>query len=212
MKKLVLKILVLWLVLNVQGVLVAQVNPIQTKIVSNVPELVKNAQKKMFPNTVVEKWFEIEKNLNSGKNEPKLYVAKFKNAEGNETYSKITDKGEVTKYWISLKGEKGLPLSVKTSINKTYAGSQITKVERIHYPQNNKIVYQVELQKNSTRTTSVIDEEGKVMREDKFISSRSVYQTNDAKESFIEPDSKESVNVMDEPEKNKNIKGFRFSE
>jgi len=42
------------------------------------------------------------------------------------------------------------------------------------------------------------------MREDKFISSRSVYQTNDAKESFIEPDSKESVNVMDEPEKNKN--------
>jgi hypothetical protein len=112
-----------------------------------VPELVKNAQKKMLPNTVVEKWFEIERNLNSGKNEPKLYVAKFKNAEGNETYSKITDKGEVTKYWISLKGENGLPLSVKTSINKTYAGSKIPKVERVHYPKTIKLFIKLNYKK-----------------------------------------------------------------
>jgi hypothetical protein len=159
---------------------------------TNVPQNVKDAQQKMFPNSQVEKWFMMERgpakegNVD-GKGKPTIYVAKFKNTEGYETFSRITDAGEVRGYMTRLQGEKGLPTNIKDATLKRFQGYKIVASQKIHHLKGNKTAYRITLVQNSTRVITFVDENG-----------------NEVKDANLAPELKE--NIMDIPEKNNNNK------
>ena len=177
----------------------AQINPIRQNRPLNVekrliettdvPQLVKDTQQRMFPNSQVEKWFTAgprsndrkEGNIES-KGNPNVFIAKFKNSEGFDTYSRITETGDVRGYMTRLEGEKGLPANIKESVNKRFPGFKILNSQKIYHAKTNNSAYRVVLTQNSTRVITFVDEKG-----------------NELKEENVDPEIKE--NILEVPDK-----------
>ncbi len=156
---------------------------------TDVPQIVKDVQQRVFPGTTVDKWFFAGEKANANERKnieakgiPNVYVASFKNKEGFDTHCRITENGEYKGYMTRLQGEKGLPTNIKESVNKRFSGFKIQGSQKIYQASKNKTIYRVVLIQNSTRIITIVDENG-----------------NEIKEENIEPDLKE--NIIEIPEK-----------
>lgn len=158
---------------------------------TDVPQLVKDTQQKVFPGTNVEKWFTLgnrgkSQNPNkntSNQNNPVVFVAQFKNNEGFNTHCRITETGDMRGYMVRLEGEKGLPANIKETIQKRFPNYTIQASQKIYSTKNNSSAYRVILSQNSNRVITFVDEKG-----------------NEIKEENMEPSLKE--NILTVPDKN----------
>lgn len=168
-----------------RGNLEARKNLVET---TDVPQVVKDAQQKQFPNTSVEKWFiknpQVEQKGSENKKAKSVYVALFKNTEGYMTHCRITDTGELRGSMTRLQGEKGLPQNIKDAVSKRFSGFKIVESQKIWNTKQNKNFYRIVLVQNSTRVITFTDENG-----------------NELKEANLPEDTKE--NMMDVPTENK---------
>ncbi len=179
------------LLLEFQGLIAQPGNRGQHKLnqalieVTNVPQLVKDTQQRMFPGTTVDKWLVNErpnKGGNKGMSKPVVYIARFKNQEGYITHCRITENGEVRGHMTMLQGEKGLPANIKDAVLKRFSGYKIQGSQKIYLAKNNKSAYRIVLVQNSTRVITFVDENG-----------------NELKEENLSPEIKE--NILEVPEK-----------
>ncbi len=141
---------------------------------TDVPQLVKDTQQRMFPGTNVEKWFTVgekkssqnpDKNI-EGKGNPMVYIAQFKNIDGFHTHCRITETGDVRGYMTRLEGEKGLPANIKEAIQKRFPEYKIQASQKIYYAKNNQSAYRISLNKNSTHIITFVDDNGNELKED----------------------------------------------
>lgn len=151
---------------NNRGAIEARRNLVET---TDVPQVVKDAQQKQFPNTSVEKWFvntpKVEQKEAEGKKAKTVYVALFKNQEGYMTHCRITDTGDLRGSMTRLQGEKGLPQNIKDAVSKRFSGFKIVESQKVWNAKQNKNFYRVVLVQNSTRVITFIDENGNELKE-----------------------------------------------
>lgn len=141
--------------------------------VSDVPQVVKDAQQRLFPGTSVEKWFVTERGPKGGngkemKEKPNIYIARFKDKEGYLTHCRIKEDGEIRGSMTMLQGEKGLPQNVKDAVLKRFPGYKIQAAQRVYHAKNNQKAYRVVLIQNSTKIITFTDENGNEIKEDKL--------------------------------------------
>lgn len=137
---------------------------------TDVPQVVKDAQQRMFQGTTVEKWFIAERGNKDkqGNNKPTIFVARFKDKDGYYTNCRIKDDGEIRGYMTFLQGEKGLPQNVKDAVLKRFPGYKIQASQRVYHAKNNKNAYRVTLMQGSTKIITFTDENGNEIKEDKL--------------------------------------------
>ncbi len=137
---------------------------------NDVPQVVKDAQQRLFPGTSVEKWFITERgNKEKGNsNKPEIYIARFKDKEGFLTHCRIKEDGEIRGSMTMLQGEKGLPQNIKDAVLKRFPGYKIQASQRVYHAKNNQKAYRVVLFQNSTKIITFTDENGNEIKEDKL--------------------------------------------
>lgn len=154
---------------------------------NEVPQVVKDAQQRLFPGTTVEKWFIAERGNKErggkeGKEKPTIYVARFTDKEGYLTHCRIKEDGEIRGAMTMLQGEKGLPQNVKDAVLKRFPGYKIVASQRVYHAKNHQKAYRIVLHQNSTRIITFTDENG-----------------NEIKENQLAPELKE--NIIETPDK-----------
>lgn len=141
--------------------------------VSDVPQVVKDAQQRLFPGTSVEKWFIAEKGPKERtgkemKEKPNIYIARFKDKEGYLTHCRIKEDGEIRGSMTMLQGEKGLPQNIKDAVLKRFPGYKIQAAQKVYHAKNNQKAYRIVLHQNSTKIITFTDENGNEIKEDKL--------------------------------------------
>jgi len=121
----------------------------------NVPEQVKSAFAKKFPNAKHVEW---------GKESEMEWEAEFK-INGMEYSANYDASGK----WLETESEiskKDLPESIKTTITKDYSDYKADEAEISETPEG--VFYEIKLEKKSETLEVVFDKDGKVVKQKKI--------------------------------------------